>query len=319
MPSKSVASLLLISLLILLQAACSPVRFQENRIENKFQRHGLSEHTLETETAVIHYWKGGEGNPVVLLHGFGANGLWTWHPQIDALADSHQLIIPDLIWFGESYAKEEAYSLEFQAESFLSLLAHEGISKVDLVGISYGGLVVFNMAIAAPDVVDRLVMVDSPGPVFTVQDQAEMLERMGVTSTADIVIPESAEDLPKLFRLAYHRPPKLPRFLLNDTYNQLFTKYVPEKRELLAYLENNRARLTTAEWEIPHRTLVLWGEQDPLFTPEVGQRLALQIGDNAEFKAIPEASHAPNIEQPKSFNILLSTFLSRDKHDKSPH
>jgi pimeloyl-ACP methyl ester carboxylesterase len=311
MRAQSVIAVTLIAAVLALQAACSPVRFQENRIENKFHRHGLSEHTLETENAVIHYWKGGEGSPVFLLHGFGANGLWTWHPQIDALTEEHQLIIPDLIWFGDSYAKEAAYSLDFQAESFLALLAHEEITKVDLVGISYGGLVVFNMAVAAPELVDRFVMVDSPGPVFTAQDHAEMLERMGVESTADIVIPDSAEDLPKLFRLAYHRPPKLPRFLLNDTYNQLFTKYVPEKRALLAFLEHNQARLTTVAWELPHDTLILWGEKDPLFTPEIGQRLARKIGDNAKFAVIAEASHAPNIEQPKSFNILLSTFLSR--------
>jgi len=311
MHGRSFLRLLLINLLLAWQLSCSPVSFQQGRIENRFQRHGLSEHVLETETAVIHYWKGGKGSPVLLLHGFGADGLWTWHPQIEALAADHQLIIPDLIWFGGSYAKQPVYSIEFQVESFLALLGHEGITKTDLVGISYGGLVVFSMAVAKPEVVDRLVIVDSPGPVFSEQDQKEMLERMGVESTAEIVIPESAKDLDKLFRLAYHRPPKLPRFLLNDTYNQLFTKYVPEKRELLTYLETHRDRLTKLEWDIAHPTLVLWGAQDPLFTPEVGQRLVHRIGENAQFHQIPQASHAPNIEQPEPFNSALTDFLRR--------
>jgi pimeloyl-ACP methyl ester carboxylesterase len=311
MPRNLLLGLIAIALLFACQLSCSPVSFQEGRIKNRFQHDGLSEHLLETETAVIHYWKGGDGNPVLLLHGFGADGLWTWHPQVKALINNHQLIIPDLIWFGGSYAKVPTYSIEFQVESFLALLAHEGVTKTDLVGISYGGLIVFSMAIAKPDAFDRLVIVDSPGPIFTEADQQEMLKRMGVESTADIVIPESAQDLDKLFRLAYHRPPKLPRFILNDTYNHLFTKYVPEKRELLTYLETHRDRLTSLEWEIAHPTLVLWGAQDPLFTPVLGERLARRIGNNAQFHAIQQASHAPNIEQPGEFNSLLATFLSR--------
>jgi pimeloyl-ACP methyl ester carboxylesterase len=162
-----------------------------------------------------------------------------------------------------------------------------------------------------PTVLNRLIIVDSPGPVFTQADRELMLERMQVKSAAEVVIPESADDVQKLFRLAYFKPPKLPKFLIKDTFEHLFTKYVQEKHELLQYLENNQDALTTEEWTIDRPTLLVWGEQDPLFPVELGHRLAEKIGPNATMHVIPQARHAPNIEYPELFNKAVAGFLDR--------
>ena len=245
------------------------------------------------------------------MHGFGADGLWTWHPQVKALAENHTLIIPDLIWFGGSRAHTQTFSLEFQATSFLTLLEREGIRKADIIGISYGGLVAFQMTVEAPSVVDRLVLVDSPGPVFTPEDHHEMLARLNADQASDILIPRSADDVTKLFDLAYHNPPRLPQFLLHDTYTQLFNSFVDEKRELLKYVEANRDLLREVDWQLTEPVLLVWGRHDPLFPVSIGERLQAAIGPNARLHVIDNASHAPNIEQPETFNQAVTAFLER--------
>ena len=57
---------------------CNVVKTHQARISHAVERHGFEEATIELGEHSIHHWVGGEGPPVVLLHGFGGNGLATW-------------------------------------------------------------------------------------------------------------------------------------------------------------------------------------------------------------------------------------------------
>lgn len=287
--------------------SCSLYDMEARRVVRKMERADLTHATVTLGDAEVAYWRSdGEGTPLLLLHGFGGDAAFTWHEQLD-LAEGRPVIAPDLLWFGDS-ASQGTPGLETQAEAMLALLDHEGLDAVDVVGISYGGLVTFNLAVRHPERFRHVVLVDSPGPVFTAEDREAALARFEVASLSDLVVPDEPRDVRRLVELAYYKPPSTPGFVLADVYRNGFLDHVDEKHALVAELERRIGQI--GEWTLPQPTLLLWGEHDPLFPVAVGERLAAAIGDHARLEVIADASHAPNLEQPERFNDLVSAFLS---------
>ena len=261
------------------------------------------------DDTVVHYWVGGSGPPLVLLHGFGGDATFTWHGQVRALARKHTLVIPDLLWFGESFAEREDYSLDFQAQTVLRVADDAQIDRFDVAGISYGGLVAFALTNSHGSRVRRLIMIDSPGAVYTDQDHQAMLDNFSVDNVAKIVIPEGPEGVRTLLELAWQRPPPTPKFVLRDVYQNLFSRHIEEKRGLLSWLDEQRKTERIDDWEIPHKTLVVWGDNDPLFGLGVAQRLVSAL-PAAELIVLDNTRHAPNVERPAPFNAAVLEFLA---------
>ncbi|MDL4771574.1 MULTISPECIES: alpha/beta fold hydrolase [Thermomonosporaceae] len=103
-----------------------------------------------------------DGTPVLLVHGFGADGLdWAWH--IPALrAAGHRVIVPDLRGHGSSSAPEDGYRPEDLAGDLARLLDHLGVGRAVMFGHSMGAMVVTALALARPGLVRALVCAD-PG------------------------------------------------------------------------------------------------------------------------------------------------------------
>ncbi len=293
--------------LALLLSGCSLATFQSKRLDRAYGRAGLEQRDVQVGDTNVRYWVGGEGEPLVLLHGFGGDAKWSWMNQL-ALAKNHRLVVPDMVWFGGSHSTRDDFGLELQLDAVRGVMAYEGIERADVAGISYGGFVAFYLAFLHPEQVDRLVIVDSPGPVFTPSDLEESLARFGAGDAADIVIPRDYTGVRTLLELAYEKPPMTPPFLLKDVYQTMFTQQVDEKRKLLAELQTVQP---PELWEIRSQTLVIWGENDALFPVDVGRRLTTAIGPHARFVSLPKTRHAPNIEKWKAFNREVEGFLRR--------
>ena len=284
-------------------------RWTARALAARFRFAGLEQRAIRLPHGQLRVWVGGQGPPLLLLHGFGADATLGWHPQVHTLARKHTLIVPDLLWFGESHSDEADFSLHHQAHCMAALCAALGHERYDVCGISYGGLVAFTMTATFQDRVRRLILVDSPGPVYSDADHQHILDVFGVTEVADIVIPEHPDDIVRLLQLAWYRPPPAPRIVLYDTYEQLFRKRTDEKRALLRWLDTLRnGPEGIPEWDVPQPVLLIWGEHDPLFPVALGQRLEAALPD-ARLLVIPETRHAPNLEQPKVFNQAIRTFL----------
>jgi pimeloyl-ACP methyl ester carboxylesterase len=182
--------------------------------------------------------------------------------------------------------------------------------RVDVVGISYGGFVALRCGTIAPHRQRRLVIMDSPGPLFSATDQAALLERFGVEQPQDIFVPDDPEDVRVLIQLAYHKAPPLPRTLLKDMLRQVFGQHRVEQAQLLSDIEAGRERyagLAPAEYE---NSLVIWGEHDRVFPVAIGRQLSELLG--AEFVVIEGAAHAPHIERPRQVNPILVDFLGAE-------
>ncbi len=124
--------------------------------------------TIEERRVVVgdlqtHYLTGGEGPPLVLLHGHAdSSEAWRW--MLPALARTHRVYAPDTPGAGNS-AKLAAYSLPpaFYSDFLAKFLDALGFERAALVGHSHGGLIALRLACATPARVTALGLVDSSG------------------------------------------------------------------------------------------------------------------------------------------------------------
>ncbi len=305
LPRALRAALLAVSLL-----GCNVVECQRGSHERTLRKAGLQPRDLALGAARVHLWEGGgAGRALVLVHGFGGDGVWTWHPQVQALA-GRRLVIPDLLWFGGSRSSTESCSLADQARALLALHDHLKLGAADWVGISYGGLVVQELARERPQAVRRLVLMDSPGRSYDRADYQALCARFGVTEIGRVLVPEDVAGVRRLLTLAYHDPPWMPDFAARQALREL---YGPRRREQLRLVDGllgelgARAARPGAPLAAP--TLILWGRDDPVFPLALGERLARELGSAARLQVIDRTRHAPNLERPAEVNRALLEFL----------
>lgn len=110
------------------------------------------------------YDAGSAGIPLVLIHGLGDEAD-TWQHIIATLAEKQRVVALDLPGFGRSDKPDTAYTLVFYARTVLGLLDNLGIQQARLVGSSMGAAVAQRLALARPERVTQLVLVDGGLPI----------------------------------------------------------------------------------------------------------------------------------------------------------
>jgi len=291
-------------------SGCNIIQLQRGRVRRHLADAGLQEKQVRLGDDTVSYWDGGAGDPVVLLHGMGMAGLWVWNEQAPALVHSHRVIIPDLLWFGGSSSTRKDYSLAHQATAVLALMAHLGLSRVDLVGLSYGGIVAYGVAASGSTRIRSLVLVDSPGPSFGKGDYAELIARLGTSDPTEVILPQSPEAVHRLMALAYEHPPYIPDFAARQLIAEAYTKNRDELHALFYAMSERIDDLTAAPPHIVQPLCMIWGRDDPVFPLAFTDRL-LQFTASRTARYIVEAArHAPNVEHPNQFNEALNACLS---------
>ncbi|MEE2750681.1 MAG: alpha/beta hydrolase [Myxococcota bacterium] len=298
---------LLTAVLTLAASGCLPTWIGTRSLRHEAAAVGLTERFLKTETATVRFWVGGEGPPLVLVHGFGGTGLSTWAKQM-SLAEHHTLVVPDLAWFGQSVSERQP-TLDTQVEVLLDLMEALSLDPVDVVGVSYGGFVVLELVQAAPNRVGRAVIVDSPGPFFGQGRVEELLVRAGVDSLVELFVPEDAAGVDRLFTIALAEPPRIPRWLLSGLVGSFLSAHPEQQAALLADLLARSGTVDSASLVWPEDMLVVWGASDQVFPTDCGRELAAAA--SAEFVLLEQAAHSPNIDTPDAFNRVVSQFLER--------
>ncbi|TBR57034.1 alpha/beta hydrolase [Westiellopsis prolifica IICB1] len=120
----------------------------------------------------LHYVIGGQGDPVILLHGW-PHTWYQWHKVMPALAEHYTVVAVDLRGFGDSSKPAVGYDSRTEAEDIYQLVRHLGFDRVFLAGSDWGSPVNYAYACAYPEDVRRIVSLDATLPGFGWEDLAE--------------------------------------------------------------------------------------------------------------------------------------------------
>ncbi|MEW2398182.1 alpha/beta fold hydrolase [Streptomyces sp. NPDC046862] len=217
----------------------------------------------------------GSGKPLVLLHGFfGDRTTWRSAGHVDALADSHRLVLIDARGHGGSDAPHDvrSYRMDRQIDDIIAVLDHLNISRVAFWGASMGGIIGLNLLARHPERLTGLIaggahadrVVTAPADA---QQEAELFRTQGTVPFLDML--ERQGPLPNWMRAV---------ILAADPH---------ALAALTVALEGRDGVLDTLA-QTPARMLLLAGDRDPGL--EAIQHTADQIS-GATCVALPDCGH----------------------------
>jgi pimeloyl-ACP methyl ester carboxylesterase len=269
----------------------------------------------------IHVKKMGQGEPVfVLLHGFAAS-LYSWHAVMEPLSQLGTVIAFDRPGFGLSehpltWQGQNPYSPETQVELVMGLMDHFGVSNAILIGNSAGGTVSMQIALAYPERVSALILVDPA--VYRGGGVPRFMKHLLATPQMRHLGPLFTRQILKhgqdLIKLAWHDPALLPQEMRVD-YQKPFQVENWDKALWEFTLASRPTGLTKRLNKLVLPVLVITGDDDHIVPTSDSIRLAGEL-PNAHLEVIANAGHIPHEEQPQVFMAAVSSFMSKIKTEK---
>jgi pimeloyl-ACP methyl ester carboxylesterase/DNA-binding CsgD family transcriptional regulator len=252
------------------------------------------------------------GVPLVLLHRFRAS-MDDWDPAlVNAVARDRRVILFDSVGVGESDGQTPG-SLEQMADDAASFVRALGLSAVDVLGWSIGGMIAQILAVRRPDLVRRLALIAAlppPGgsPEVVVQDDWERVARKATWTDEDLLY------------LFFSPSPKSVAAGLASVERTSFRR---KACEIKTGPETMRAQYRAAtsffrnegDWyrrlkSIQAPTLVAGGDSDPTFPTIDSVVLAREI-PQTQLAIYPDAGHGFHFQYPDRFAADLRAFLRR--------
>jgi pimeloyl-ACP methyl ester carboxylesterase len=256
----------------------------------------------------LYYEDTGTGTPLVWVHGFGC-GLRTWDPQVQHFRASKRVVSYDVRGLGISDAPESAsaYSQDISVADLAGLIDHLRIERAIVGGLSMGGNIALNYAIAHPQRVSALIIADTGAGSDNTAEwvagslrYADACDRGGMEAFADMACANP------LFARYLAQGADRERFIRSCLMTHRARGVAHTAREVLAkrptiYSLESKLR----ELRIP--TLLIVGGHD---TPcvKVHEYMARTI-PGARSVVMPGVGHLSNLEAPDVFNAHVDQFL----------
>jgi len=247
----------------------------------------------------------GEGPAVVLVHE-GICDSRMWDTQWEPWSRSHRLLRVDLRGFGQTPLEPGPFA---HARDLIEALEQHEIERAALVGVSMGGRVALEVAVARPDLVSALVLVAPglPGHEWSDELRAEWAEEETAFEVGDL---DAAVEVS--LRTWVDGPRRRPEDVDADVRSRV-AEMQRRAYELALGIEEDEEELLVEGLadrlgEVGVPTLVVVGEEDQPDMHAISERLAQEI-PNARLAKIPATAHVPSIERPQEFDELVVPFL----------
>ena len=233
------------------------------------QSENASSQTVSVNGIEMHYETHGNGEPLVLLHGFlGSGGTWaTILGDLDRLGRDYRLIIPDMRGHGGSTNPAGEFTMQQSAQDVFALRDHLGIERFKAIGMSGGGMTLLHMATQQPDRAERLVLI-SATTHFPAQARAIM---SGMTEET------RPEDEWAMMRRLHTRGDDQNRALWRRG------RALADSDDDMRFNAPSLARISTP-------TLIVHGDRDPLFPVQIAMEMYQAI-PNAWLWVVPNGGH----------------------------
>jgi pimeloyl-ACP methyl ester carboxylesterase len=256
---------------------------------------------LERPGARLVYEVTGDGPAVVLIHGFGLD-MRMWDPQVEPLAARFRVMRYDCRGFGASGPFDSAVPYT-HAGDLVALLDHLGIADAVLAGLSFGGQVALQTALADPARVRGLALLDAvlDGVPWDPESARANDEVARQVQTRGVLAGRAAWLAHPLFAAARKRP---------DLAGQLAAMVAGYPGQ--HWLGQDSHRQTRPPIDVLEGVagpvLVAVGEHDVPGFREMSAVLARRI-PGAEYRVVADAGHMINMEQPAVVSELLTRFV----------
>ncbi len=254
------------------------------------------EETISVGGIDVHTWVGGQGTPLLVLHGAGGNRGWT--RSLATIAERYTVWAPTHPGFGTSGDAEWMEGIDDLARFYLWFIDAARLGRPHLLGHSIGGWTAAEMAVMSPGAIDRLVLV---APVGLKPEVGEILDVFYYTPL-------------QLRELTVHDPQTIPE------WEELFAKSpTPGEQEIALRNREMTARLTWKPYmhnprlahflpRVGNPTLIVWGREDRIVPVVCGEQYR-RLLPHATLTVLEGCGHLPPIEQPDAYARLVSDFL----------
>lgn len=244
----------------------------------------------------INYEQKGNGELVVLLHGWGSN-IKLFANLIDLLSAKYTVVAMDMPGFGESEEPKTPWCVDDYVQFVIDFLKDYDTKEVTLLGHSFGGRVIIKMHSreSLPFKVKKVILVDSAGimpPKSNKKSWRTRYYKMGKTVLSTKLVQKLAPDALENFR---KKMGSADYAAASPMMRQVMVKVVNE--DLEPYLPN-----------IKCPTLLVWGVNDTATPISDGEKMEKLIPD-AGLVRLENAGHYSFLEQQFTFNRVMCSFM----------
>jgi haloalkane dehalogenase len=267
---------------------------------------------LEQDGLRMHYVDEGAGDPVLLLHGEPTWG-FLYRKMIPPLARVARVVAPDYFGFGRSDkpTRIENYSYDLHYGSIERLADELELLSTTVVVQDWGGPIGFRLAVERPDVVGRLVILNTGIGAGRPPSEEWLRFREFVRRVGTELVPgqliritcvtELADDVVDAYNAPFPTPESKAGILA-------FPELVPTDLDHPSAPKMLEVRAGLERWDKP--ALVLFSDSDPIFTPAAAERLASRIPGAGLAEILSGAGHFLQEEKGEEIAERIARFLS---------
>ena len=294
-------------LLIVVAGTLAMIRFDRPAAEVAARWGTPPSRFVEVDGMRVHVRDRGAGPALVLVHGSNS-ALFTWEGWAAELAGKRRVIALDLPGHGLTGPHpQDRYSANDMAELLDHVMTKLGVERFSLAGNSMGGHVALVYALAHPQRVDKLILVDAAGlpreeprPLVLRVAGWPILGPMSTVVTPRFIVAASVREV-------YGDPGKVTDELIDRYYDLLLREGNRRATRMRLALPDDTAAARRLG-ELRLRVLILWGGRDRWILPKYGERFRDAI-PGARLVVFGELGHVPMEEDPVATARAVSAFL----------
>lgn len=238
------------------------------------------------------YLEGGQGEPLMLLHGFGGNKD-NFTRAARFLTPHYRVIVPDNVGFGESSHPQQAdYTSAAQVERLRTLAQALGIKTLHVGGNSMGGQIALTYAALYPNEVASLWLLN-PAGVWTAPRSETA--RIVIETGRNPLLVRNEDEFAKLIDFVMSEPPFVPRPILNVMAQERISNVALEERIFSQIVEDSVEKRVAG---LATPALIVWGDRDRVIHVDTAGMLH-KLMPRSQVVVMPGIGHMPMLERPQ--------------------
>ncbi len=255
----------------------------------------LKERNLELGGIQVHYKETGQGDALLILHGWGASSE-SWILLQRALSkEGYRVIAIDLPGFGRSNPPATAWGVQDYSNFIEQFVRAIGLQQFFLLGHSFGGQIAISFTVQHQELIKKLILCAPPGIRRPPGAREKLLSVFSKMLNAALLVVPSKNLQDRLRAIGYRLIKRSDYFKAEGVMREVMQRVIRE--DLFSIFSQVR---------VP--TLIVWGDDDRMVPVEDAYVLVREIPHSA-VEIIPGAGHSPHLKTPEKLSQLVAKFL----------